>query len=161
MKRFLLAVTPARFRHRRLYVAGVIAICAATVAVVIGSASAENASTAADTAINITMGKPGEYSLKVKPVAGKAGEVALTVRNTGKVTHEFILLRTATKAAKLKPRLEEPKKVVEPGFLVELEDVEPGDRVTLVMPLSKGHYVLLCNIEGHYHGGMRSDLTLR
>ena len=75
--------------------------------------------------------------------------------------HEFILLRTPIKAASLKPRSEEPEKVVEPGFLAELEDVEPGDRVTLVMPLKKGHYVLLCNIEGHYAGGMRADVTLR
>lgn len=150
-----------RFRHRRFYFAGVIAICAVTVAVAIGSASAKNASTAADSAINITMGKPGEYSLGVKPASAKAGEVALTVRNRGKVTHEFILLRTPVKAAKLKARAEEPNKVVEPGFLLELEDVEPGDRVTVVMNMKKGHYVLICNIEGHYHDGMFADLTLR
>jgi uncharacterized cupredoxin-like copper-binding protein len=150
-----------RVRRRQLYVTAVAATCAVTVAVVVGSASAGSARTAADSEIDITMGKPGEYRLVAKPGTAKAGEVALVVRNKGKITHEFILLRTNTKAAKLKPRAEEPDKVVEPGFLLELEDVEPKDRVTVVTNMKKGHYVLLCNIEGHYADGMRADLTLK
>jgi uncharacterized cupredoxin-like copper-binding protein len=152
-----------RFKSRRSYIGGLVAvcICAATVAVLVGSASAGSARVAADSEISVTMGKPKEYSLKLNTSSAKAGEVALTVRNRGKITHEFILLRTPTKAGKLPARAEEPDKVVEPGFMIELEDVEPGDRVTVVMPMKKGHYVLLCNIEGHYHDGMRADLTLR
>jgi uncharacterized cupredoxin-like copper-binding protein len=150
-----------RVRRRQFYVAAVTATCAVTVAVVVGAASAGNARTAADSEIAITMGKPAEYRLTAKPGTAKAGEVALAVRNRGKITHEFILLRTNTKAAKLKSRAEEPDKVVEPGFLLELEDVEPGDRVTVVTNMKKGHYVLLCNIEGHYADGMRADLTLK
>lgn len=150
-----------RFRHRAFHGGGLLAICAVTAAVMaIGSASAGSARTF-DAEISVTMGKPSEYSLVAKPTSGRGGEAALAVRNRGKITHEFILLRTGTKADKLKARADEPDKVVEPGFLLELEDVEPGDRVTVVMPLKKGHYVLLCNIEGHYHDGMRADLVLR
>ena len=150
-----------RFRHPRAFVAVLIAMCSAVLVIVAGSAWAGSARSSADSEINVTMGKPQEYSLKAGPVSAKAGEVALVVRNRGKITHEFILLRTPIKAGKLKPRPEEPSKVVEPGFLLELEDVEPGDRVTIVMPMKKGHYVLLCNIEGHYGNGMRADLTLK
>ena len=151
-----------RFRHRAFFGGGLIAILGAVgVAVAaIGTASAGSARSA-DAEIAVTMGKPKEYSLTAKPTSGKGGEVALAVRNRGKIVHEFILLRTPSKPPKVKPRSEEPAKVVEPGFLAELEDVEPGDRVTLVMPLKKGHYVLLCNIEGHYAGGMRADVVLR
>lgn len=28
------------------------------------------------------------------------------------------------------------------------------------MSLPAGHYVLLCNLPGHYAGGMRADLTV-
>lgn len=49
----------------------------------------------------------------------------------------------------------------EPGFTLELEDIEPGGKVVVAVPLKKGHYVLLCNIAGHHAGGMRADLTLR
>jgi uncharacterized cupredoxin-like copper-binding protein len=151
-----------RVRHRTRHGGTLLAICVATAmaVVLIGTATAGSAGTA-DAEIAVTLGKPKEYSLTAKPAAGKGGEVALTVRNRGTVVHEFILLRTPVKAASLKPRSDEPEKVVEPGFVAELEDVEPGDRVTLVMPLKKGHYVLLCNIDGHHAGGMHADVVLR
>lgn len=147
------------FRHRRSRAVVVIALCLAVA--VVGSAYAGSTRTDADSEIAVTLGKPQEFSLKASAASAKAGEVALTVRNQGKITHEFILLRTAIKAAKLKPRAGEPEKVVEPGFVLELEDVEPKDRVTVVMPMKKGHYVLLCNVAGHHAGGMFADLTLR
>lgn len=148
----------ARHRLRRgsLLLAALAAVLLAAIQV-----SAAIARDAADSQITVTMGKPGEFSLKSSVSSAKAGEVALTVWNRGRMVHEFILLRTPVKAAALKPRAEEPQKVVEPGFQFELEDMEPGDRTTIVMPLKKGHYVLLCNVDGHYAGGMRADLTLK
>ncbi|HEY4621980.1 MAG TPA: hypothetical protein VIG93_09795 [Gaiellaceae bacterium] len=147
--------------RRRSYVAVVLVLLATTGAAVFGFTSVVSAGTAADTELKVTLGKPREYALKASATSGKAGEVAFVVRNRGKVTHEFIVLKTRTPATKLKPRPDEPGKVVEPGFLLEIEDVEPGHRVTVALPMKKGHYVLLCNIEDHYAGGMRSDLTLR
>ena len=149
-----------RSRRPRSFVAAVIAICSVT-AIVVGSAWAGSARSSADSEINVTLGKPREYSLKLSTRSAKAGEVAFSVRNRGTLEHEFILLRTPIKAAKLRPRAEEPAKVEEPGFALELEDIEPGGRVVVAIPLKKGHYVLLCNIEGHHAGGMRADLTLR
>jgi uncharacterized cupredoxin-like copper-binding protein len=138
-------------------------VAVALAALVFGviSASAAISRGAADSEIAVTMGKPGEFSLKSSVRSAKAGEVVLVVRNKGKIVHEFIVLRTPIKAAALKARDTDAQKVVEPGFLVELEDMEPGDRVGLVMPLKKGHYVLLCNVAGHYAAGMRADLTLK
>ena len=147
--------------NARRVVVAVAATCSIVLAIVVGSAWAGSSAATADTEIDVTLGKPKEYSLKLSASAGKAGEVALAVRNRGKITHEFILLKTPIKAAKLKPRAEEPTKVVEPGFVLELEDIAAKERATVELPLKKGHYVLLCNIEGHYAGGMRADLTLK
>ena len=150
-----------RFRLRRSYIAVTAGICSVALAIAVGSAWAGSSSASADSEIEVTMGKPKEYSLKPSASRAKAGEVEFIVRNKGKLTHEFIVLRTKIPAAKLKPRAEEPAKVEEPGFQFELEDVEARGRVTIALPLKKGHYVLLCNIEGHYAGGMFADLTLR
>ncbi len=149
-----------RSRRPRSFVAAVIAICSVT-AIAVSSAWAGSARSSADSEIQVTLGKPSKFSLTASARSAKAGEVAFVVRNMGKIDHEFIVLRTPIKAAALKPRAEEPEKVVEPGFQVELEDVEPGHRVTIALPLKKGHYVLLCNIEGHHAGGMHADLTLK
>jgi len=138
----------------------IVAVGLAALVLVAIWASAALAAGAADSVLTITMGKPGEFSLKPSAKSAKAGEVEFILRNKGKIEHEFILLRTNTKAAKLKPRAENPNKVEEPGFSLEIEDIAPGGKVIVALPLKKGHYVLLCNIDGHYKGGMRADLTL-
>ncbi len=109
----------------------------------------------------VTMGKPSEFTMGLSSKTVKAGEAVLNVRNRGKIMHEMALLRTAKRAKDLKPRPKEPNKVEEPGFMLELEDVEPGQGAKLVLPLRKGHYVLVCNIEGHAAGGMRADLDVK
>jgi uncharacterized cupredoxin-like copper-binding protein len=158
-------MTSERGQRRRIVRRGpmVALVGVGLVAIVVAAtwASAASSKAVADSEVAVTMGKPSELSLKMSAKSAKAGEVALIVRNSGKLVHEFILLRTPIKASRLAARDGEAKKVVEPGFMVELEDMEPGDRVSLVLPMKKGHYVLLCNIEGHYHGGMRADLTLK
>ena len=145
-------------RHRR---PAVLIGSATVLAVVAISASAAVSRGAADSEIAVTLGKPSELGMKMSAMSAKAGEVAFKVRNRGKLAHEFILLRTSTPAAKLKPQAEDPQKVVEPGFLAELEDITPGHKVILALPLHKGHYVLLCNIAGHHAAGMRADLVLK
>jgi uncharacterized cupredoxin-like copper-binding protein len=137
-----------------------VALCSAALVTVAG-AWAGSAGSSADSEIAVTLGRPGEYGLKTSARTARSGEVEFIVQNRGKLVHEFILLRTPVKAAKLKPRPDEPQKVVEPGFRLELEDLEPGQRVIVALPLKAGHYVLLCNLEGHYAAGMRADLTLK
>ena len=136
-------------------------IGAAALAFAAISASAAVSRAGADSEIAVTMGKPGELSMKTSARRAKAGEVEFVIKNKGKLAHEFILLRTPTPAAKLKPRAAEPEKVEEPGFHVEVEDMRPGQGLVLVLSLKKGHYVLLCNIAGHHAGGMRADLLLK
>ena len=141
----------------------VLNLVVATAALLAVSAISASAATSrsADSEIVVTLGKPGELNMQTSTKSAKAGEVAFVVKNKGKLEHEFILLRTKKPGHKLPPRSDEPQKVSEPGFAAELEDIEPGHTIVLALPLKQGHYVLLCNIEGHYAGGMRADLSLR
>ena len=43
----------------------------------------------------------------------------------------------------------------------EAEGFDIDDRKTMVLNLTAGHYVLYCNLEGHYLGGMHAALTVR
>ena len=144
-------------RHR---LAVVLIVTAAVFAATAIYASAA-VSRGVDSEIAVTLGKPKERAMKTSASSANAGAVKFVVRNNGKLVHEFILLRTKTSAAKLKPQAEDPETVVETGFQAELEDIEPGHAVALALALKKGHYVLLCNIKGHYAAGMRADLVLR
>lgn len=103
-----------------------------------------------ETEVTVTMGSPkNEFAMVNSVSAAPNGEVALAITNKGKIEHEFVLLKTERKAATLEPRTENPLKVIEPGFYVEAEDVAPGQTVKIKLPLPAGHYVFVCNKDGH------------
>ena len=80
------------------------------------------------------------------------------VRNTGKVPHELVIVKTARTAKKL-PVVN--GQVVRHGFKAEVP-LQPGEHHRIVFgKLRAGHYVLICEIPGHYQKGMRRDFTVR
>ena len=87
-----------------------------------------------------------------------AGKVIFKVRNSGTVTHEFVVLKTNHPAAKLplyKGRADEAGNVGETG------DLKPGQSKNLSLILAPGHYALICNLPGHYLAGQHTDLTVK
>lgn len=107
-----------------------------------------------ETEVTVTMGSPkNEFAMVNSVSAAPDGEVAFAITNKGKIEHEWVLLKTERKAASLEPRTDKPMKVVEPGFFVEAEDVEPGQTVKIKLPLPAGHYVFVCNKDGHATDG--------
>ena len=92
-----------------------------------------------------------------------AGTVSFRIRNQGPTSHEFILVRTDRAPDKL-PLQSDGLTVNEeaPGIklLDEAEGLDIDDRETMVLDLAEGHYVMYCNLEGHYLGGMYAALTV-
>jgi uncharacterized cupredoxin-like copper-binding protein len=93
-----------------------------------------------------------------------AGTVSFRILNQGPTTHEVIVVRTDRAPDKL-PLQPDGLTVNEDGpgvdFLDEVEGLDIDDRQTLDLRLAPGHYVLYCNLEGHYLGGMHAALTVR
>jgi uncharacterized cupredoxin-like copper-binding protein len=93
-----------------------------------------------------------------------AGTVSFRIRNQGPTSHEFILVRTDRAPDKL-PLQRDGLTVNEEAdgmkFLDDAEGLDIDDRQSLVLDLTPGHYVLYCNLEGHYLGGMYAALTVR
>jgi uncharacterized cupredoxin-like copper-binding protein len=73
--------------------------------------------------------------------------------------HEMVVIKTSTAASKLK--VGSNNRVSEKGSVGEVEDLASGKSKKLTLNLKKGHYVLMCNIPGHYKGGMRADFTVK
>jgi uncharacterized cupredoxin-like copper-binding protein len=92
-----------------------------------------------------------------------AGTVRFRILNQGPTTHELNVIRTARAPDKL-PLQRDGLTVNEdaPGLdhLDEAEGLDIGDHRTLVLRLAPGHYVLYCNMEGHYLGGMHAAFTV-
>lgn len=87
-----------------------------------------------------------------------AGKVKFTVTNDGAVAHEFVVLETPTQAAKLPVS---GGRASEAGNIGETGDMQPGETKTLTLKLKPGHYAIICNLPGHYLGGMYTDLTAK
>jgi uncharacterized cupredoxin-like copper-binding protein len=104
---------------------------------------------------------------KVQPDAAvvPAGTVSLRLLGHGPTAHELIVVRTDRAPDKL-PLQRDGLTVNEEGPGVELVDETEGlldidDHQTLTLDLAAGNYVLYCNLEGHYLGGMHAPLTVR
>ena len=93
-----------------------------------------------------------------------AGTVSFRIRNQGPTSHEFIVVRTDRAPDKL-PLQSDGLTVNEEARGIDLIDEAEGldidDRQTLVLDLAAGQYVMYCNLEGHYLGGMYAALTVR
>lgn len=93
-----------------------------------------------------------------------AGTVSFRIRNQGPTTHELNVIRTDRAPDKL-PLQRDGLTVDQDArgidHLDEVEGLDIDDRRTLVLDLAPGNYVLYCNLEGHYLGGMHAALTVR
>jgi uncharacterized cupredoxin-like copper-binding protein len=101
-----------------------------------------------------------EFSITMASPQAAAGSVTFNIKNSGTIVHEFVVVRTNL-AANVLPV--SGAVVSEEGLEVmgEAEDIAVGATVPLVLTLPAAHYVVFCNIEGHYAAGMRADLTVR
>ena len=101
--------------------------------------------------------KANEFNLVPAVQAARPGTVTFVVKNTGKMTHEFVVVKTARPAGNLLKGDEAD----ETGAVGEIGELKPGATKKLTLKLKKGHYALLCNIEGHYKGGQFADFYVR
>jgi uncharacterized cupredoxin-like copper-binding protein len=105
-----------------------------------------------------------DFEVRQETTVVPAGTVSFLVRNQGPTTHEVIVVRTDLAPDKLPLQsdgltVDEEERGVK--FLEEVEGLDIDDRETLILDLAPGHYVLYCNLEGHYLGGMYEALTVR
>jgi uncharacterized cupredoxin-like copper-binding protein len=100
-----------------------------------------------------------EFHVKLSAARVKAGEVTFNITNSGSIDHEFVVLKTDTRASAL-PQADGTVPEGDMELMGEAEDITPGSSQDLTLTLPAGHYVILCNVEGHYSGGMWLDLTV-
>ena len=142
--------------QRKLFsaVVGITAL-AAVAAIAVSSATAAGAKA---TSVKIALGtKSGEFALIASARSAPAGAITFVVRNGGKLPHEFVVVKTKVPAAKLPMS---GGKASEKGAVGEIEEFNPGLTKRLTLTLKPGHYVLICNVAGHYSAGQHTDFRV-
>jgi hypothetical protein len=82
-----------------------------------------------------------EYRLIPQNVRAPAGEVTIDIRNAGRLTHNFTLMRGTHTTAETGP-------------------IQPGQRIELVLPLAPGKYVMTSTILSDRDLGIYGTLTV-
>ena len=113
--------------------------------------------TAAATTVPATLAGTSPFSLELGTTDIPAGKVTFDVVNKGTMVHELVVLKTTTPGKDLKVT---NGTADETGNIGETGDMAAGSSKTLTVTLAPGHYVVLCNLAGHYQGGMWKDITV-
>jgi uncharacterized cupredoxin-like copper-binding protein len=98
-----------------------------------------------------------EFVVDPSATTAAAGKVTFNVKNSGTVTHEFVVIRTDKPAADLL----KGARADETGNVGETGDLAPGAAKTIALKLTAGHYALICNLPGHYSAGQHTDFTVK
>jgi uncharacterized cupredoxin-like copper-binding protein len=99
-----------------------------------------------------------EWGMPAVPAKAPPGKVTFTVRNAGKLKHEFIVIKTKRAASKLPLK---GARAVETGRVGKIPTFGPGKKKTLTLKLKAGHYALICNLPAHYKAGQHSDFSVK
>lgn len=99
-----------------------------------------------------------QWPLAPTPATAVAGKVTFSVKNTGTIQHEMVVLKTHTPFDQL--QVDAAGKVGEDASVGEVSEFAAGSTKSVQLDLSAGSYVLVCNIEGHYGKGMRAAFTV-
>lgn len=110
-----------------------------------------------------------DFHVLPKATHAKAGRLTLEAVNEGMSTHELVILKTDLNPAELPRKEAKPYQEIVSEYLVneddarmktidEIEEVPAGTSQKKTVVLDPGHYVLFCNIPGHYDKGMYASL---
>jgi uncharacterized cupredoxin-like copper-binding protein len=119
------------------------------------------ASSAAGTRIDVTM---KDFAIKVSRHSVPAGTVVLHVTNDGPSTHEINVDRTHYRGGKIPLQRDGLTAAEDASGLHRIDSIEQVDlhrTEDLTLHLKPGRYVLWCNLEGHYLGGMHATFDVR
>jgi uncharacterized cupredoxin-like copper-binding protein len=154
-----MAWTPAR-RRWALALALLPAALALAVLLTVATVALRHEPAPLGTPVNVVL---EDFHVRRDVAVVPAGTVRFRILNQGPSTHELNVIRTARAPDKL-PLQRDGLTVDEdaPGLdhIDEAEGLDIDDRRTLVLRLAPGHYVLYCNMEGHYLGGMHAAFTV-
>ena len=124
-------------------------------------ASASGPAAASGAATQVTA-KESEFKIELSATSASAGSVTFAIANAGTTIHEFVVVKTDLAADKLPIDTSEGEVNEDDPSLTavdEVEDIAAGANESLSVDLPAGHYVVFCNLPGHYAGGMHADFT--
>jgi uncharacterized cupredoxin-like copper-binding protein len=106
--------------------------------------------------VNVTV---GDFRIKA-PKHVAAGQIDFVVDNKGPDEHEFIVIRASRPLSLRGDGITADESAFEKRTVGALEPGPPGGVRHLHLTLSPGEYELICNMSGHFLGGMHARIAV-
>lgn len=134
------------------------AIVAASLFVAGGCSAGQHGTPTAGKVLRVT-----ERDFRISaPKRVSANDLRLSVRNRGPDAHELIVVRARNAHLPLRPDgATVDEEALERDTVGVLEAGAPGSVRQLLLHLPPGRYELICNMSGHFLGGMHTELVVR
>lgn len=102
-----------------------------------------------------------DFNIRLSTSHVAAGSVVLHVINQGPVAHEVLVVRATQGPLPLRADgVTIDEDAIEDATVGVLEPGAPGVARDLRLHLEPGRYSLVCNMSGHFMGGMHADLEV-
>jgi uncharacterized cupredoxin-like copper-binding protein len=151
-----------RFGATRPLPRAALSACVLAILLVLGLAGCSTPSSSAmGSRIDVTM---HDFGIKVSRHFVRAGKVVLHVTNDGPSTHEINVDLTPYQAGKIPLKRDGLTAAEDASGLHRIDSIEQVNlhrTEDLTLDLKPGRYVLWCNLEGHYLGGMHQTFDVR
>jgi uncharacterized cupredoxin-like copper-binding protein len=118
---------------------------------------------AAKPATGAVKGEEKEWAISLDSYSHTAGSITFDLTNAGTIAHEFLVVRSDLTSTALLANVDATTKRIDEALLDVIDEqpeYEPGAPGTVTVTLTPGHYVVMCNIEGHYKAGMYADFDV-
>ena len=108
--------------------------------------------------INVSM---TTFKFDLSKDSASAGTVVFHIKNDATdVNHQFTIIKTDLDAANLPTDSAGNVDTSQLDSVGATQQVAPGDSVDLSVDLTAGHYVIFCDMAGHYQSGMYANFTV-
>jgi hypothetical protein len=125
--------------------------CCAGLVLLAAGCGTSSGPTADGAVVNVT---ERDFGISI-PSRLPAGPVVLHVHNDGPDAHELIVVRLGGRALPIRADgMTVNEEALEPSIVGSLEPGRAGSTRNLAFKLAPGRYEVMCNMEGHYMGGM-------
>jgi uncharacterized cupredoxin-like copper-binding protein len=129
------------------------------------SAAATQPATTTSGSGNTLTVKLADYSFTPSDPTVKSGPLTITAPNGGQIEHELVVYKTNKAAGSLPVKGaevdEDALKASGATDEGEIQNVAAGQTKSTHFKLTPGHYVMICNVPGHYAQGMYGTITVK
>jgi len=137
-------------RLRKFFIVAVVSLFLVPLLAACGGSGAINASLTED------------YKIQLSKTTAKAGSITFHVTNNATdLNHEFVIVKTDLQAADLPLNSDGNVDETKLDIIGRVPQLEPGKSQDLTVDLAAGHYVIMCNLPGHYAQGMYTDFSVQ